>query len=101
MSTMNHSTVTDVSALFQPDCNSRKHVNRTIFLYVTAILDHNASPIASYCCPRSYVYVLSNGYIASHSRKRVYKCGRVNNGSETFEFVYHTLSLYFDSSFLV
>jgi hypothetical protein len=73
LSAMNNGAMPNVRAGMQVHRYPMKHMYGAVFLHITAIFQHNATPVAAQGGTRANKAILSNDHIAGNCRLRVYK----------------------------
>jgi hypothetical protein len=63
---MNDGTVSNMGGGSQQNSYSRKHMYRTVFLHVTAILDNDLSPVAPQGTAGPYIHVPADHHVAGN-----------------------------------
>src|SRR5690606_16696652 len=92
-STMYNGTMTDMGIFFQQNRYARKHVDGTVFLYITTIFNHDTAPVAPQRRPRTDINIFANYDIAGYHRLRMNKSRRMNNRNKTYKSVKHLRKL--------
>src|SRR5690606_2988508 len=67
---VHNGTVTYMRSFLQRNRFTGKHVNRTIFLHVAAVLDNNPAPVSSNGSALPDIAVLPDDYIPGNCRQR-------------------------------
>src|ERR1700749_700310 len=82
-------TMADMCCFFQQNSCSRKHMDRTVLLHITAIFNDDLPPVATDRSTRTNIYISSDNNIACNSCIRVNECAFVDDWLVAIEFVDH------------
>ena len=61
-------------------------MNGTIFLDITAVIDHDGTPVTSYGRSRTDIHIFSDNHITGDRCIRMYECGLMDNWAVAVKF---------------